>query len=198
VDQRQAGHRTHGQTGTGDVDDARSDHQVDAESVQIPGQFADTLGAQVVGGGERDGVDVGLEDRVVHLARVTEDRELADAGNVDGAAGTAPRQAHTHDRVAVVPALGQGLNEAAHGPDVADRKDCDDAFAAAALPGEVVPAQVATQQQRGQSEREGHREVSAGVLGPEDHEGDGDDADGGQGRGDHAPVLLDAGADDPR
>ena len=80
VDQRKSRHRLHRQPRSCDIDDTRRHHQVDAEFVQIPGQFADALWAEMVGGGQRDRVGVGLEDRVVDLALVAEHRQRADPG----------------------------------------------------------------------------------------------------------------------
>ncbi len=130
---------------------------------------------------------------------VTEDRQRADTRHVERAATDAAGQADAHSPSSRNPS--------------ARSRDWTRLRTAAALPTATTAlthcprlryqpqhpaAGRAAQHQEDQTEREGQRQVTARVLRPEDHQRDGDDADGRQRRREHSPVLLDAGADDPR
>ena len=138
------------------------------------------------GGGECYGIDVGPGDGLLDLGLAAEHGQRADPRHVDAGSRTRTRQAHPDDRVAVSDLPREVLDQVDDRPRVSDRQHRDRAPTPATLPHQELAAQVAPEDQTEEPQRQTDGEVAAGIVWPQDHQGDRDDADRCQRRGQHA------------
>ena len=105
------------QPGAGDLDQRRRDQQVGSGRLEVPGQPAQLLGAEVGAGQHGDRVGVGQPDRLLDGAEAADDRHAAlhQRGPLAG-----QRQARGHDLQAVEALVAEAAQHLEDGQLVAD------------------------------------------------------------------------------
>ena len=131
------------QTRAGHLDQRGRDQQVGTGRLQLPGQPAQLLGAEVGAGQDGDGVGVGEPDRLLDGAEAADD---GDAALHQGGALAGQRQARGDDLEAVEPLVAEPAEHLQDRHLVADHDDAVQELALGAAP--VQPAGAARSARR--------------------------------------------------
>ena len=193
VDEGETRDRARVQSGPGDVDDARREHEVLLAGFEAPRDLLDLVRRQVVGAGDGDRVGAGGGDRAIDGVDRAHDGDIS-ACDRRGHRGV--RNARSDDEIArggralqLVGDLGdrlRGADEQHPRGVLLHRPPCD----------QPVPPQPSLEHEHEHTRRETQQQVAAGDFDAQQERGDRDEAEERQARVRHPDVLGGAMADD--